>query len=215
MLRHLCRLLFDVQISKSLRPRNPFTFNACLKYGGDFRICRCNYNGSVTAFTTRMITCTAYHQERVGVDGGLRSVTRSTTSMLPSQWWRSPQEQKPREKNGNYTIGTPLKGSSAPYSDPLTEKDFETLVEFISSVDGGGLVAISGAGCSTESDIPDYRSPNGAYSRNFKPMTHQEFLQSEKNRSRYWARSFAGWSRFRDVRHNDAHAGLARLQQMG
>jgi NAD-dependent SIR2 family protein deacetylase len=33
-----------------------------------------------------------------------------------------------------------------------------------------------GAGVSTESDIPDYRSPTGAYSTGFKPMTHQEFM---------------------------------------
>lgn len=33
---------------------------------------------------------------------------------------------------------------------------------------------MTGAGCSTESNIPDYRGPNGAYSTGFKPMTHQQ-----------------------------------------
>ena len=53
-----------------------------------------------------------------------------------------------------------------------------------------------GAGVSTESAIPDYRSPTGAYSTGFKPMTHQDFMRNAHNRRRYWARSFVGWKRF-------------------
>jgi hypothetical protein len=46
-----------------------------------------------------------------------------------------------------------------------------------------------GAGVSTESGIPDYRSPNGSYSRGHKPMTHQEFMGSDSLRKRFWARN--------------------------
>lgn len=50
--------------------------------------------------------------------------------------------------------------------------------------------------CSTpRPGVPDYRSPQGAYSTGFKPMTHQQFLASPANRARYWARSFYGESR--------------------
>ena len=37
-------------------------------------------------------------------------------------------------------------------------------------------MALTGAGVSTESSIPDYRGPRGAYSTGFKPMTHQQVL---------------------------------------
>lgn len=45
---------------------------------------------------------------------------------------------------------------------------------------------LTGAGCSTESNLPDYRSPSGAYSRGFKPMTHQLFMSGPASQSRYW-----------------------------
>jgi NAD-dependent deacetylase sirtuin 4 len=46
-------------------------------------------------------------------------------------------------------------------------------------------------------------------------MTHQNFMASEKNRSRYWARSFAGWPHFSSVQPNAAHDGIAALQTAG
>lgn len=42
-----------------------------------------------------------------------------------------------------------------------------------------------------------------------------QFMASEENRARYWARSFAGWHKFSGVRPNAAHDGIARLQQSG
>ncbi|CAA6660411.1 unnamed protein product [Spirodela intermedia] len=70
------------------------------------------------------------------------------------------------------------------------------------------LVVLTGAGISTESGIPDYRSPNGAYSTGFKPITHQEFLRSVRARKRYWARSYAGWRRFTAAQPSAAHRSL-------
>lgn len=64
--------------------------------------------------------------------------------------------------------------------------------------------------------VPDYRGPAGAYTvSNFKPMSHQQFMASDANRARYWARSFAGWYKFSSVRPNAAHEGIARLQHSG
>ncbi|GAA0162553.1 histone modifying enzyme [Lithospermum erythrorhizon] len=77
------------------------------------------------------------------------------------------------------------------------------------------LVVLTGAGISTESGIPDYRSPNGAYSTGFKPITHQEFLRSSKARRRYWARSYAGWRRFTASKPSPAHVSLASLENFG
>lgn len=76
------------------------------------------------------------------------------------------------------------------------------------------IVALTGAGCSTESGIPDYRSPGGPWTRH-KPIYYSEFVRSAEVRRFYWARSFRGWPRFASARPNDAHRALARLESAG
>jgi len=79
---------------------------------------------------------------------------------------------------------------------------------------GRRVVVLAGAGCSTESGIPDYRGPENIQ-RTRTPIQYQEFVRSAAARVRYWARSAAGWARIASARPNAAHHALARLEEGG
>src|SRR5579862_2419423 len=76
------------------------------------------------------------------------------------------------------------------------------------------LFVLTGAGCSTDSGIPDYRDENGDWKR-ARPVMFQAFVGDLGTRRRYWARSLVGWRRFGHARPNGAHRALARLEQQG
>ncbi|CAJ1050675.1 NAD-dependent protein lipoamidase sirtuin-4%2C mitochondrial [Xyrichtys novacula] len=91
----------------------------------------------------------------------------------------------------------------------------ELLQDFVSR--STRLLVITGAGLSTESGIPDYRSEGvGLYARtDRRPMQHVEFLRSAKSRQRYWARNFVGWPQFSSHQPNSAHRVLQRWEERG
>ena len=87
-----------------------------------------------------------------------------------------------------------------------------TLADFLAA--SRRLAVLTGAGCSTRSGIPDYRSPGGAWTKH-KPIFYSAFVRSADVRRFYWARSFRGWPRFDAARPNAAHRALAELESDG
>ncbi|MES2529638.1 MAG: NAD-dependent protein deacetylase [Pseudomonadota bacterium] len=76
------------------------------------------------------------------------------------------------------------------------------------------LFVLTGAGCSTDSGIPDYRDANGDWKRP-SPVTFQAFTGDEATRKRYWARSLVGWPTMAHARPGAAHRALAHLEAAG
>lgn len=94
----------------------------------------------------------------------------------------------------------------------LRAQDDTALGEFIER--HRKLFVLTGAGCSTDSGIPDYRDENGDWKR-ARPVMFQAFMADLHTRRRYWARSLVGWRRFGHAQPNDAHRALARLGRQG
>lgn len=98
-------------------------------------------------------------------------------------------------------------------SEPIRlQHDVDALARFVER--HPRLFVLTGAGCSTDSGIPDYRDADGAW-KHRQPMYYQEFVASESARRRYWARSLIGWERVARARPNAAHRALARLERLG
>lgn len=76
------------------------------------------------------------------------------------------------------------------------------------------LFVLTGAGCSTDSGIPDYRDRDGQWKR-APPVTYSAFMNQPETRRRYWARSVVGWRRFGAALPNATHHALAELERRG
>jgi len=76
------------------------------------------------------------------------------------------------------------------------------------------LVILTGAGCSTESGIPEYRDHAGRW-KHRQPVQYTKFVHQLETRKRYWSRSISGWPRIATALPNTTHYALAHLEQTG
>jgi NAD+-dependent protein deacetylase sirtuin 4 len=98
-----------------------------------------------------------------------------------------------------------------PEAPPAPDEAIQSLARLLR---GRRVAALTGAGCSTESGIPDYRGPSQR-ERMRTPIQHLQFVRSPEVRARYWARSLIGWRNFAHPHPNRAHHALAELEGAG
>ena len=80
--------------------------------------------------------------------------------------------------------------------------------------ESSNTVVFTGAGISTESGIPDFRSPTGIWTKN-KPIEFKDFLSSEEIRVEFWKRKFAVDLTISKAKPNIGHMVISELNQMG
>ena len=76
------------------------------------------------------------------------------------------------------------------------------------------IVGFTGAGISTESGIPDFRSPGGVWANN-RIVEYQEFISSRAGRIEAWRQKVIVWLEMRDAQPNAGHLAFVELEQRG
>ncbi|XP_033748111.1 NAD-dependent protein lipoamidase sirtuin-4, mitochondrial-like [Pecten maximus] len=115
------------------------------------------------------------------------------------------------QKRGAHVVSNKF----VPKSEPVNDLDINDLRDFLLS--NNKILVLTGAGLSTESGIPDYRSEGvGLYARSDnRPVQYNDFMKSETIRQRYWARNYVGWPVFSSFLPNISHKILRHWEIKG
>jgi len=90
--------------------------------------------------------------------------------------------------------------------------ELKDLVEYLQKAHR--IMIFSGAGISTGSGIPDFRGPNGVWTRR-RPVYYQDFMKSEAARIEHWDYKLEAWPAFRAARPNEVHQAIVALEKAG
>jgi NAD-dependent deacetylase len=94
------------------------------------------------------------------------------------------------------------------------EEPLEKIAQWITT--SKRVIVFSGAGLSTESGIPDFRSPGGVWDRyNPEDFYFQNFLASETSREKYWQMATEMWEPIKKAQPNPAHLAIAEFEKLG
>jgi NAD-dependent deacetylase len=94
------------------------------------------------------------------------------------------------------------------------EKKLTQVAQWI--VNAKRTVVFTGAGLSTESGIPDFRSPGGVWDKyNPEDFYFQNFLASEASREKYWQMATEMWEPIKKAQPNPAHLAIAEFERLG
>jgi NAD-dependent protein deacetylase/lipoamidase len=90
--------------------------------------------------------------------------------------------------------------------------DLDQFAKRVSS--SSAIVFFTGAGISTESGVPDFRSPGGVWTK-YQPVLFQDFLASEAARVQHWQLKKATYELFKTVKPNIGHYAICEFEQRG
>ena len=94
------------------------------------------------------------------------------------------------------------------------EEKLSQVAEWI--IQANKVVVFSGAGLSTESGIPDFRSPGGVWDRyNPEDFYFQNFVASEASREKYWQMATEMYEPMKKAQPNLAHLAIAEMERLG
>lgn len=94
----------------------------------------------------------------------------------------------------------------------IRRMNFTEAIELIARAER--IVGFTGAGISTESGIPDFRSPNGVWANN-RMIEYQEFISSRAGRIEAWRQKVVAWPEMRNAQPNAGHQAFVELERRG
>jgi len=106
----------------------------------------------------------------------------------------------------------PLMGARSFYAGRMKSRPVNDLATLLRAA--RNIFIFTGAGISTGSGIPDFRGPQGVWTRR-KPVYFQDFLTSDAARIEHWDYKLEGWDGFRNAQPNAVHRAIVALEKAG